>query len=255
MKRAGIIAAVACGVVVFAGVATWFAAFRDTADPVTVDEAVTSFRTDTEPTPSEPSPIPPGVYVYATKGFEKTDALTGITHRYPRRSTITVAASDCGVRLTWRALKGRSTTWLYCVNDDGWELRSQDERHTFFGHTERTTYVCEDTPIRPAMSSVGMRWGVSCATDGSSEHGVATELAGALAQVAGSSVATRHVRMTTTFSGAIRGTSRYDFWFHEQLGVPVKITLASRTTNDSPIGDVHYAELVALRLTSLEPRR
>ena len=105
------------------------------------------------------------------------------------------------------------------------------------------------------MSSVGMRWGVSCATDGSSEHGVATELAGALVQVVGSSVATRHVRMTTTFSGAIRGTSRYDFWFHEQLGVPAKITLAGRTTNDSPIGDVHYAELVALRLTSLEPRR
>lgn len=255
MRRAGIIAAVAFGVVVIAGVATWFFAFRDTADPVTVDEAVTSFRTDTEPSPSAPSPIPEGVYVYATKGFEKTDALTGITHRYPRRSTVTIAAVECGVSLTWRALKGRSTTWLYCVNDDGWELRSQDERHTFFGHTERTTYVCEDTPIRPALSSVGMRWRVSCTTDGSKERGVATVLADGLVRVAGSSVEARHVRKTTTFAGAIRGTSRYDFWFHEPLGVPAKITLASRTTNDSPIGDVHYAEFVALRLTSLEPRR
>ena len=31
--------------------------------------------------------------------------------------------------------------------------------------------------------------------------------------------------------------------------------MVSRTTNDSPVGDVHYEERVTLRLTSLAPRR
>src|SRR5206468_4801036 len=118
-----------------AGVVAWLALFRDTAEPVTVGDAVTSFRTETEP-PVGTSPIAPGVYVYATRGFETTDALTGVTHRYPLRSTITVTAAGCGMSLTWRVLKGRSTEWIFCVAGDGWELRTQDERHTFFGRTE-----------------------------------------------------------------------------------------------------------------------
>ena len=63
-----------------------------------------------------PSPArPEGVYVYRTHGFEKTDALTGVTHRYPARSTITVTGDPCGFRLRWDVLEGRSTTWTVCV--------------------------------------------------------------------------------------------------------------------------------------------
>ena len=56
MRRGRPIVAVTVGVIVLAGAATWLVAFRDTADPVTVDEAVMSFRTDTEPAASRPSP-------------------------------------------------------------------------------------------------------------------------------------------------------------------------------------------------------
>ncbi|HEU4972947.1 MAG TPA: hypothetical protein VFT35_13585, partial [Gaiellaceae bacterium] len=125
MRRAGLIAAGVVGVVVLAGLGAWLALFRDTAEPVSVEEAITSFRTETEPSAAT-SPIPPGVYVYGTDGYETTDALTGVTHRYPKSSTITVAAADCGVTLTWRVLKGRSTVWTFCHTDTGWELRSQD---------------------------------------------------------------------------------------------------------------------------------
>lgn len=256
MRRAGLIAAAAAGVIVLAGVATWLVAFRDTADPVTVDEAVTSFRTDTEPMPNLPSPIPEGVYVYATAGFEKTDALSGVTHRYPRRSTITVAADDCGVRLTWRVLKGRSTEWIYCVVPPGWLLERQDERHTFFGRTEQTTYECESTPIRPAEPVVGTRWRVlDCGTGETDERGAVRVVGMPLVRVGEADVRTVHVRKTTTLTGTIRGTSRHDLWFHAGSGLPVKLVMVSRTTNDSPIGDVRYQEAVHLRLTSLEPRR
>lgn len=240
--------------VVLAGLGAWLAVFRDTSEPVSVDEAVTSFRTETETTPSGTSPIPPGVYVYATQGYEKTDALTGVTHRYPRRSTITVAATECGVSLTWRVLKGRSTEWIYCTTGGAWELRSQDERHTFFGRTEATTYVCEDTPIRP-QEGPGRAWELSCSTGSADEHGSVEVVGRNRLRVDGMAVTTEHVRKTTAFEGGIRGTARHDIWFDVESNVPVKIVMVSRTTNDSPVGDVHYEEDVVLALTSLESRR
>ncbi|HEX4745326.1 MAG TPA: hypothetical protein VFU99_00440 [Gaiellaceae bacterium] len=256
MRRAGVSAAVALGVVAVVGIATWLVVFRDTAEPVTVEEAVTSFRTETEPTPSTPSPIVAGVYVYATQGYERTDALAGVTHRYPRRSTIAVAPRDCGVSLTWRVLKGRSTEWVYCASGKGWSIASQDERHTFFGSTQQTTYTCTTTPVLPAEPSAGMRWRVlECGTEDTKERGSARVVALTELSIGGVRVPTVHVRKSTRFAGAIRGRARHDLWFDRRSGLPVRIAMVSRTTNDSPIGAVTYEEAVTLRLLSLEPRR
>jgi len=248
LMAAGVVVAIAV-----AGAAAWVVLFRDTAEPVGVGEAVTSFRTNTEIEHGR-SPIPEGVYVYSTRGFERTDALTGVTHRYPARSTVTVRAAPCGVTLLWRVLEGRSTEWTLCTTSDGWELRSQDERHTFFGRTETTTYTCEQTPIRPADGSP-VRWHVSCTTGDADETGVGSVVGTEPVEVAGSPVATEHVEKRTAFSGGIRGRARYDFWFARGSGVPVKIVMVSRTTNDSPVGAVTYDEDVTLRLISLRPRR
>lgn len=256
MSRAALVVGATAVTLAVGAVAAWLLLLRDTADPVTVGEAVTSFRTDTEPAPVEASPIPEGVYVYSTAGYETTDALTGVTHRYPARSTITVASAECGVSLTWRVLKGRSTEWTYCVVPQGWLLARQDERHTFFGRTERTTYECETTPIRPAEPSVGMRWRVfDCEAGNTKERGTVRVVALPRVRVGGNWVDTVHIRKTTTFAGTVRGSSRHDIWFDSDSGVPVRMLMRSRTTNDSPIGDVRYDEDVALRLVSLEPRR
>ena len=253
MSRAALVVGAVGAALALGVVAAWLFVFRDTAEPVTVGEAVTSFRTDTEATPAGPSPIPEGVYVYATVGDEKTDALTGVRHRYPKRSTIAVRATDCGVSLLWRVLDARSTEWIFCVTPSGWELRSQDERHTFFGRTERTTYLCENTAIKPRLGVE--RWQVACSTGGATETGRGAIVGHERVAVAGTPVATVHVRKSTSFAGEIRGSARYDFWFDEASGVPVRMRMVSRTTNDSPVGDVHYAEDVALFLTSLTPRR
>jgi hypothetical protein len=144
------------------------------------------------------------------------------------------------------------------VTDDGWELRTQDERHTFFGRTETTTYTCENTPIRPS-NPTARSWPVSCSTGDATETGVARVVPGAILRVpvprGNILFPVRHVRKDTTYAGAIRGSSRYDFWFHTRLGVPVRIAMTSRTTNDSPVGDVHYEEAVVLALRSTKPRR
>jgi hypothetical protein len=168
-----VVAAAAAAGAALAIVAAWFFLLRDTAEPVSVDDVITTFREGKETATAAASPVPEGVYVYATVGYEKTDALTGVTHRYPLRSTITVTGDECGVRVRWDVLEGRSTDWVYCVTPAGWELRSQDERHTFFGRTERTTYTCEDSPIRPAGAPVGLRWRVSCTTGAAEETGMA----------------------------------------------------------------------------------
>jgi hypothetical protein len=256
VRRAGLIAAGVVGVLAIAGVGAWLALFRDTAEPVSVGEAVASFRTDTETTPEAATTIPQGVYVYATRGYEKTDALTGVTHRYPRRSTIAVAPAECGMTLTWRVLKGRSTKWTFCVTSEGgWELRTQDERHTFFGRTETTTYTCEDTPLLPADPTL-RSWPVSCTTGDAAETGVARIAPAPSLHVREATYPVRHVRKTTTFTGAIRGSSRYDFWLHPRAAVPpLRIVMISHTTNDSPVGDVHYEEDVRLTLLSARPRR
>lgn len=245
----------AVGVVVALG-AAWLLVLRDEATPTSVADAVTSFREDTEPAPGAGgSPVPPGVYVYATTGFERTDALTGVTHRYPRRSTITVTAANCGVELRWAVLEGRSTTWTYCLEPDGWTLESQDERHTFFGRTERTTYTCEGTTFRPAGDPPGASFDVTCTTGSADERGTVLVVGREPLRVGNAPVQTVHVRKETVFTGEIRGTARHDVWLDRETGVPVRIVMESRTTNDSPVGDVNYDEEVTLDLVSLTPRR
>jgi len=249
------VAASVAGGLALALAAAWFFVLRDVAEPTSVGDVVTSFREETEIAPAGPSPVPEGVYVYATDGFEKTDALTGVTHRYPRRSTITVTTDACGVQMRWDVLEGRSTTWTFCVGPTGWAIASQDERHTFFGRTERTTYTCPSTPFRPAGDVAGTTFRVACATPSARERGSGHVVGTVTLRVASRSVGTVHLRKTTSFSGEIRGIATHDVWLARKTGVPVRLVMVSRTTNDSAVGDVHYEEDVTLRLTSLAPRR
>lgn len=255
MSRSGVLALAAAGAggLALAAYGAWYFGLRDVAQPSSVEEAVTTFREETGP--GRASPVPAGVYVYDTDGFERTDALTGVKHRYPRRSTITVTADPCGVRLRWDVLEGRSTTWTFCVTATGWEVASQDERHTFFGRTERTTYTCVDTPIRPRGDRPGTAFEVACSTDGAEERGSGRVVGRETLRVGSRPVSTVHVTRSTSFTGEIRGRSAHDLWLARRTGVPVRVAMASQTTNDSPVGDVHYDESVTLRLRSLEPRR
>ena len=254
MARGWLIAAGVVAAVAVAGLLVWLFVLRDTATPVDVEEAVTSFRGETNTSPT-PSPVPVGVYVYATDGYEKTDALTGVTHRYPRRSTITVTGDPCGVRMRWDVLKGRSTTWTFCIDGDRWVMTKQDERHTFFRVTESTTYSCSDVPFRTPSDEPTRHFRVTCTTPSVQEHERQWIVGRETVRVGGKAVGAVHVRQTSTFGGDTHGASAYDIWLNRESGVPVRLVMTSSTTNASPVGDVHYEENVTLRLTSLRPRR
>ncbi|HLF69183.1 MAG TPA: hypothetical protein VI503_07525 [Gaiellaceae bacterium] len=237
------------------GVVAWVLLSDSGSEPASVADAVAAFREATAGRSPEETPVPEGVYVYETEGSERNDALTGVTHRYPERSTITVTRDECGVQMRWDVLEDRSTTWTFCVTAEGWTLESQDERHTFFGRTERTTYTCARSVLRPAGDPPGAELESTCST-GPVEERSTLRVVGHETLPAGSEEAdTVHLRRTSSFTGATRGETTHDVWLHRETGIPVQVSMSSRTTNDSPIGEVHYEEDVVLRLTSLDPRR
>lgn len=254
MSRRWLVAGIAAvaGVAAVGLLGAWWFLLRDVSAPASVSDAVAAYRQQGE---GGASPIPPGVYLYSTHGSERTDALRGATHTYPSTSTITVTAAPCGVRLRWDVLEGRSTTWTACTGSRGWAERSRDERHRFFGVTQKTTYICTGTPFRPVGDRPGTTFTVSCSTGEAREHGPGRVVRKEMVDVGDTPVPSIRIRTTTSFSGATTGSATYDFLLARATGLPLRITMVSRTTNGSLIGDVHYQERVSLQLTSLAPRR
>lgn len=238
--------------IVAAAGAAWLFAFRDTAQPASIDDAVRAFR---ERADREGSVVPAGVYVYETRGFERIDALGGTRHAYPARSSITATRADCGTLLRWDVLVGRSTEWTYCDGEDAVALASIDERHRFFGRTETTTYRCTGTLAFPRDAEPGDTWPVRCAAGDVAERGTGELLGLELADVGGVPVDVLHLRVRTSFTGPTTGSAERESWIEPETGLPVRLVMRSDTTNDSLIGDVDYTEDVELELTSLEPRR
>ena len=248
---AGAAAVVAAAALVAVG--GWYFLLRDDVEPASIADAIASFRA--QETGEGESPVPAGVYVYDTDGFERTDALGGATHQYPQTSTITVTADPCGVRLRWDVLKGRETVWRICIRSGRWTQTVRDERHTFFGIGDQTTYRCVDTLFRPAGDEPGSTFRVGCTTGEATERGRGLVVGREECMVGGAAVECAHVRTTTAFAGGTTGQATFDFWLSRSTGLPVAVSMRSRTTSGSLIGDVHYEEDVSLRLTSLVPRR
>jgi hypothetical protein len=251
-------AAAVVAAAVFAALGGWYVLRRDDVEPATVADAVASFRAQKASAAATGHPatsIPTGVYVYETDGFEKTDALGGATHRYPPTSTISVTGDPCGAALRWDVLDGRSTTWQLCLRPEGWTQNVRDERHTFFGIGDRTTYRCHGTAFRPTGDTPGTTFSVACTTGEATERGRGRVVGRESCSVGGSAVECVHVRTRTAFGGETSGTSTFDVWLARTTGLPVAMKMVSRTTSGSLIGDVHYEEEVSLRLTSLTPRR
>ena len=248
-------AAVVVAAAALAAVGGWYLLLRDDPEPASLADALAAYRAQERGGAARGSPVPTGVYLYDTDGLERTDALGGATHRYPATSTITVTGDPCGYRLRWDVLAGRSSTWRVCRGPGGWLQRVRDEEHTFFGIGDRTTYRCPRTAFRPAGDAPGARFAVSCVTGEATERGTGTVVGREERRVSGTDVACVHIRTTTTFGGGTTGSATFDFWLARDTGLPVAVSMVSRTTNGSLIGDVHYEEDVSLSLTSLTPRR
>jgi hypothetical protein len=244
-----LIGAVTVAVIAGAAAFVWVLVLRDTSEPAKVDDAVRRFRDAAQ---SGGTPAPPGVYVYATTGQESISALGGTTHRYPRRSTITVTSDPCGMSLRWDVLTTRTNTYTVCAERDGQRLARWSERHRFFGQDDRSDWRCTGTPWLPAPDEQPR---YRCSSPDTDQEGSLTVVGEEQVVVSGIPVDAVHLRIEATEAGAARGPLVEERWLEPETGLPLRIVYRVRTENDSPIGDVTFEERYELRLLSLEPRR
>jgi hypothetical protein len=250
-RRAGwLIAGGAAIVIAVAALAAWQLALRDAATPATVDQALARYRAEAK---QGGTAVPAGVYVYTTSGSESISALGGKRHRYPARSTITVAAGGCGMTLRWDVLTSRWNRYEVCGR--GTLLGAWTETHRFVGRTDRTAWRCEATRWLPARRTAGATSRYSCRASGTVQRGTQTVVGEELVMVGSEHVPALHVRIAAAETGSVRGPIDEERWLEPSSGLPLRIVYDVTTRNPSPIGDVVFVERYDLRLTSLTPRR
>jgi hypothetical protein len=198
----------------------------------------------------------PGVYVYATQGYEEVSVLGGARHTYPDQTTITVIRSTCGADVRWDGLEQRWDQWTTCAAGHAIQWREFLTYHEFFKQVDRKDYVCSRTTLlRPGSDTVGSAFTGHC--EGS---GAVIDMTGRVVGIENVKVGATTVRAVRVHidekpSGATKGRRIYDSWY--QMGTSLLVRRESRTDVDSKsaFGYTHYIERLSLALTSLEPRR
>ena len=196
---------------------------------------------------------PPGVYVYATTGYETADAgVPRARHDYPRETTVTVRDVPCGSSVRWDATEDRWDDVTVCAHDGYSTVTSYVSYHRFFGQSQTHDYRCTgDSYLRPPTTRAGYRWTFDCTTSDAKARTVAHVVG--IETVNG--VRALHVHYDSTLTGSNRGTNPQDFWI--ALDGPYVLRQASRVDAevDTPFGTITYHEEYDLVLKSRTPRR
>ena len=238
-----VVAAVAGGVVII-GVAI-ILAFRDRATPVTEEQVAATLAVAS----GTGEPGEPGLYTYATTGFETTDALGGARHDLPSETFLAIRPGGCGWLVRWEALEQRWDEWEICA-DGG--LAGWVSFHEWYGVSNTDDWICSE-PI-PLSGEAGDRFTGVCSTATSDETRVHEVIGLETVAVGGDRVETRHVRVTASSTGKTRGEATTDLWLLPGTPLVVRRVVVHRSETDSPIGAVEYDEEYEVVLTSMEPR-
>ncbi len=242
---------IASGVVValvIAGVAVLFA-FRDVATTLGEEEFGLTVITGG----GEPGDY--GLYVYATTGYESTDALAGARHDYPAETYLTIQPGGCGTLVRWQPLEQRYEEWDYCA--DG-RMAGWDSFYEWFQIDNTDQWECPE-PVE-VQGEPGASWVVDCSKVASEEAGAAREtnsyevVGYEPLVVDGEEVQTLHVRTAVAGSGATTSSGQVDTWYLVGTPLPVRRVVVHDSTTDSRIGAVQYHEQAEIQLTSLRPR-
>ncbi|MBV8958920.1 MAG: hypothetical protein JO087_09135 [Actinobacteria bacterium] len=212
-------------------------------------------RTSTATPVATPTQAKPGVYVYATNGFE-TLAVLSARHDYPAQTTMTVTPNDCGRAIRWDGLDQRYDSWDTCAAGQGVRLRSFVSYHNFYGQAVRRDYTCTpSTYFRPDADQAGTKFLGEChSSDGDAILdgrivGIET------LTVAGQAVPVVHVRVDETLTGGTKGTRAADSWYAVADNLLVKRTSATDADTQTPFGYSHYHEVLSVTLADLHPRQ
>jgi hypothetical protein len=232
--------------------AAWAGGFflRDSSQAASISEALQRFRAT-----EHGSSGLDGVYIYTTKGSESINALGGVRHVYPAKTSITAIKVPCGIQLRWAALEKRSTTWTFCSTPAGVELRISDERHAFFGQSDHAVYRCSGRLLIPKKPVSGATKSFTCRSNRNLEVGATRVLGHASIEVGGRRVSAIRVSTGLTIRARDSGSEAIDWWLDSSTGLPLRVELRSRTSRKMWVGRVKYHENLNLRLLSLTPMR
>jgi hypothetical protein len=242
-RRAWVIAGIGLGLIVVVG-GIVIISFRDTATPVSAGQVTEGFGDLVVGT----EPGDPGLYRYATAGYETTDALGGSRHSYPPETFLVLQPGGCGTVIRWHVLDERWSETEHC----GVEIPVRWTAYNrWFGVEETGVFVCEASP--PGLPPAGGTWSARCGSEDTMREAAWEVVGTETLDVAGTTVPTVHIRKTTSSSGKTEGTSVTDTWYLEGTLLPVKEIGDNRSVTSSPIGPVTYREEYQVELTSLVP--
>lgn len=246
-------AAIAVLVIGAVGFRAWL-----TAEParVTIDNAVDRFRRDGDPSSAAPASIPtPGVYVYATSGTEKVDALGGDSHTYPDPSTVTVTVTECGYSLDWAPLEGRSDRTDLCRSGAGLVEAGSHNAHEFFHMSQDEAFTC-DAGVWWLPPPDTATWTGTChSSTGRTLARSARTVGREQVTVGGQPVDAVHVHWDDTLTGASSGTTATDLWLDPATGLTLRQHSSATTANDTVIGRVTFDESIDMDLQATMPRQ
>ena len=245
-KRWLIAGAVVLTLIAAAGVVLFI--FRDRATPAQQEDVEATLVT------GGGQPGDYGLYLYATTGFEETDALGGSRHEYPSQTYMTIQPGGCGTLVRWKPLEQRWDEWDYC---EGGALAGRQNYHEWFTMGNLDAWTC--SPAVPSEGEPGETWTGSCSRTVSGNVEAAAEVTTyevvgyETLTVGADQVETLHIRTASTGSGGTSSSDTADTWILPGTPLVVRQTASGSSTNQSRIGPVAYHEEYEIRLISLSP--
>lgn len=254
--RRWLVIAVAAVFAIVAGVVGFRVWLRQPPERVSVGQAVDRYRSTTDATaPLQAVGAPaPGVYVYGTDGHETVDALGGDTHTYPPETTIIVTPTDCGFRMSWIPLSGRSDMTDVCRSGGGLVATTVVNSHEFFRISQDEHFTWDAGSWWLPPSGVTQWTSTSRSDGGRTTVRTGRVLATENVQVGSATRSAVHVRFDDTVTGSSTGTSSTDLWLDPSTGLPLRETSTAATGNDTVVGHVTFSETIDLRLVSTKPQ-
>ena len=254
---------VAVVVLTLAGYATFRVVTRESSEPASVTAAVARFHglpaaARTLPPALRGRAPQPGVYVYATRGFEVSHVLGTRRHPYPARTTITVSSTPRGcLRTRWDVLATRHDATLSCPRTSAApQLIAQSEEHEFAGHIDQRAYACTPSSTAgPARLTPGARWRSRCAIEGTTTADDGMVVGRRSLTLDGKPTRTLLLRTSTRVSGDTTGVGTTFTWVLPPTRLIVRRTIANASTTATIVGGVRYEERATLMLTTAHPRR
>jgi hypothetical protein len=239
-----------------AGGTAWALVFRTVASPVSLREALRTYRREQtgKMLASLRSHLPsPGVYTYRTSGGEGL-SLMGVGRSFPASTSMIVSDTRCA-NVSWVPITEHTETTTVCAGAKGaLSVPKLVTDEAIAGTTTTSTVRCPATAyLLPPISRPGMRWAASCSLTNPAEKVTMSgeDLGPATLRVGGRALAVEHTRFSLTYVGSQQGINPTDFWIVASTGLIVR----EKETVAMSSGGVRYNEEMAASLSGLQPAR